>query len=124
MDTARPLAPKDELGRYGEDLAARHLTEDGLTVLDRNWRCQDGELDVVARDPTRLVFCEVKTRSSEEFGTPAEAVTPAKKARIRTLARHWQDEHDIRAPELRLDVISVLAPAGGPVQLEHLCEAL
>jgi putative endonuclease len=124
MDTTHPRAPKDELGRYGEDLAALHLAEDGLTVLDRNWRCRYGELDLVARDPTRLVFCEVKTRSSEEFGTPAEAVTPAKKARIRSLARHWQDEHDVRAPELRLDVISVLAPADGPVQLEHLCEAL
>jgi putative endonuclease len=93
-------------------------------VLDRNWRCPDGELDLIARDPTRLVFCEVKTRSSEEFGTPAEAVTPAKKARVRALARRWQDEHGVRAPELRLDVVSVLAPPGGPVQLEHLCEAL
>ncbi|MFL6072873.1 MAG: YraN family protein [Mycobacteriales bacterium] len=124
MDTARPRAPKDELGRWGEDLATRHLAEDGLTVLDRNWRCQDGEIDVIARDPDRLVFCEVKTRSSEEFGTPAEAVTPAKKARVRALARRWLDEHEVRAPELRLDVISVLAPPGGPVQLEHLCESL
>jgi putative endonuclease len=80
---------KDAIGRYGEDVAARHLTDAGLTILDRNWRCRAGELDIIAVDSGVLVFCEVKTRSSTQFGDPAEAVIGAKAARIRRLAMAW-----------------------------------
>ena len=72
--TARRLA----LGAYGERLAAQHLVEQGLVVLDRNWRCDAGEIDLVLREGAVLVICEVKTRSSDACGTPHEAVTPAK----------------------------------------------
>jgi len=80
---------KDALGRYGEDVAVRHLLDAGWQVLERNWRCRVGEIDIVARDGGVLVFCEVKTRSSALFGVPAEAVRPAKVRRIRALACHW-----------------------------------
>ena len=66
---------KDALGRYGEDVAARHLLSEGFVVLDRNWRCDVGEIDIVARDGDTLVVCEVKTRSGTGFGSPLEAVT-------------------------------------------------
>jgi len=74
----RPMAAKDELGARGEHIAERHLVRRGLTVLDRNWRCPQGEIDLVLRDGDETVFVEVKTRSSVAFGHPLEAITAAK----------------------------------------------
>ncbi|HYX97629.1 MAG TPA: YraN family protein, partial [Geodermatophilus sp.] len=73
-----------DLGARGERIAAAHLTDSGLRVLDRNWRCREGELDIVARDGDTLVFCEVKTRRAVGFGHPVEAVGHAKQRRLRT----------------------------------------
>ncbi len=119
------MRAKDAVGRYGEDVAARFLTDAGLVVLARNWRCREGELDIVATEASTLIFCEVKTRSSVLFGAPAEAINPAKAARIRRLAGAWLAEQ--RAgdglefwPELRFDVISVLRPRQGAALVEHL----
>lgn len=111
---------RDELGRRGEDLAAEFLTTRGFVVLSRNWRCRDGELDLVATDRTRLVVCEVKTRAGLGFGDPAEAVTPAKAARIRRLAAAWLAAHRVRWCEVRFDVLAVVCPPEGPVTVEHL----
>jgi len=83
----------------------------GYVVLDRNWRCRAGELDLVVGLHRTIVFCEVKTRRSDAFGTPAEAVTPRKQRRLRGLAVEWLSERGIRG-ELRFDVASV-RPAGG-----------
>ncbi len=91
----------------------------GYRVLDRNWRCREGELDVVVARDSVLVFCEVKTRRGTAFGSPAEAVTVAKQRRIRTLAMRWLDEHpEARARTLRFDVASVLAARGAPPVLD------
>lgn len=108
------------IGEYGERLACEYLTGLGYEVLDRNWRCDQGELDIVARDGDSLVFCEVKTRRSTAFGSPVEAVTPAKAARLRRLAVCWLREHTRHATELRIDVIGVLRPPRGAAELEHL----
>lgn len=108
------------LGKWGEDLAVRHLQGQGFEVLDRNWRCREGELDIVARDGRSLVFVEVKTRSGLLYGEPAEAVTWTKARRIRVLATRWLGEQ--RPPgswELRFDVVSVLRTSGLPEVL-HL----
>ena len=86
---------KDALGRYGEDLAAQYLEDLGLVILDRNWRCSAGELDVIARDGDSLVVCEVKTRRSERYGAPVEAVSPRKMRRLRILALRWLDRKTI-----------------------------
>ena len=76
-------AAKQAIGAYGESVARRHLSEQGLVVLDRNWRCERGEIDLVLRDGDVLVVCEVKTRSSaQSCGTPHEAVTDAKLRRL------------------------------------------
>lgn len=107
------------LGARGEQLAVDHLVAAGLTVLDRNWRCARGELDVVAREGDALVFCEVKTRSGTRYGSPLEAVTPVKQARVRQLAGRWLDEHDERAAVLRFDVVGVLLVAGRAT-VDHL----
>jgi putative endonuclease len=101
-------------------LAATYLTDAGLRVLDRNWRCREGELDIVARDRDALVFCEVKTRRGVGFGLPVEAVTPTKQRRLRTLAHRWLAAHDEHAPELRFDVIGVLVRPGRPALVTHL----
>jgi putative endonuclease len=118
-----PPGRRNALGSYGERVAVRVLTEAGLQVLDRNWRCRDGELDVVARDGDALVFCEVKTRTGVGFGHPAEAVTPAKRARLRRLARAWLAAHEHHAPDLRFDVVGVQVPVSGPVRVTHLRNA-
>lgn len=115
---------KDALGRFGEDLAAEHLCRQGFTLLDRNWRCDQGELDIVARDRRTVVFVEVKTRSSVAFGDPAEAVTPVKAARIHRLALRWLTEHrDALGPgaaPLRFDVVAVVRRGPQGLQLRHL----
>lgn len=114
------MAEKDRLGKYGEDIAVEHLEDAGMVVLARNWRCAEGELDIVARDGSTLVFCEVKTRSGVGFGTPLEAVIPAKARRIQRLAAAWLREADRGWPELRFDVVSVLCPRGCRPTIEHL----
>ena len=113
------VATKDALGRHGEDVAVEYLQRLGLIVLSRNWRCRDGELDVVATDRDLLVVCEVKTRSGTGYGEPAEAVTRHKAARIRRVTQAWLTEHRVRWCEIRFDVVAVLAPPGGPVTVQH-----
>jgi putative endonuclease len=110
----------NELGRRGEDLAAEYLTQRGMVVLARNWRCRRGELDLVASQGDRLVVCEVKTRSGPGYGHPAEAVTATKAARIRHVARYWLAEHSTRWCEVRFDVLAVHCPATGEPTVEHL----
>lgn len=108
------------LGEYGETLAARHLVAQGMTLLDRNWRCAIGEIDLVLRDADALVVCEVKTRSSAACGLPLEAVTALKVARLRRLAARWMVEHGVHPPEVRLDLVGVLRPRRGPSTIDHV----
>ena len=108
------------LGQYGESLAARHLTARGLVVLDRNWRCELGEIDLVLRDGDVLVVCEVKARSSTAFGHPFEAVTESKAERLRYLAVRWVDAHDVPPQGIRIDLVGVLLQPRGPALVEHV----
>jgi putative endonuclease len=112
--------PRRALGEYGERLAARYLTDHGLVVIDRNWRCARGEIDLVARDGDCLVFCEVKTRRSERFGTPVEAVDWRKTARLRRLAAAWLQAHDEHPGRIRIDVVGIVRPVRGPARVRHL----
>ena len=111
---------RSALGRYGEDIATRHLVESGMVVLARNWRCAHGEIDVVARDGGTLVVCEVKTRRGLDYGTPLEAVTARKMVRLRRLATEWLDEAGLDPPDVRIDVVSVLVRTQGAAVVEHL----
>jgi putative endonuclease len=111
------------VGAYGERLAARYLAESGMQILDRNWRCDQGEIDIVAMDGGCLVVIEVKTRRSLVFGSPVEAVTAVKASRLRRLAGCWLADHRClvdSAVDVRIDVVGVLRPARGPAQIEHL----
>jgi putative endonuclease len=111
---------KDVLGRQGEEVAARYLTELGLAVLGRNWRCAEGEIDIIALDGRTLVICEVKTRSGVRFGTPLEAVTRPKARRLRRLAVAWIRAHGLVFDQIRIDVVGVLRRASGEFTVEHV----
>lgn len=113
-------ARNQALGRYGENLAAEHLRSLGMVVLQRNYRCRFGEIDIVARDGSTLVICEVKTRTSVGHGTPLEAITGQKAFRLRRLASHWLEEHDVNPPSVRIDVVSVLVPHRGAPCVERV----
>lgn len=108
------------LGAYGERVAARHLVERGMVLLDRNWRCDEGELDLVLRDGETLVACEVKTRTSLEHGSPHEAVTDDKLGRLQRLAWRWADAHGIQPEQTRVDLVAVLQPGKGRALVEHV----
>lgn len=97
-----------ELGAAGEALVADWYRANGYEVVETNWRCRQGELDLVVRKGRVLVFCEVKTRTTNAFGTPAEAVTREKRDRIRRLAAVYLEEAPFRAREVRFDVAGVL----------------
>ena len=103
------VSRRQQLGADGEARVARHYEARGYGVLDRNWRCREGELDLVLRHGRTLVVCEVKARSSAAFGTPAEAVTEKKQAKLRLLARRYLETAPFRPREIRFDVAAVLA---------------
>jgi putative endonuclease len=106
------MAAKDELGKHGEQVAVDYLLAHDLQILDRNWRCPDGEIDVVAREGRTLVAVEVKTRSGRSHGTAFEAVTDAKIARLRRIAARWLAERQDRFDAIRVDVIALERFAG------------
>ncbi|WP_327684112.1 YraN family protein [Kitasatospora sp. NBC_00458] len=131
------------LGRYGEQVAARRLAEDGLHILDRNWRCVEGELDIVALDGDTVAVCEVKTRSERGFQQPTQAIDRTKAARLRRLAERWMAErwpdHFARlagpgylpgpadppwvpAPPggVRIDLVAVINRIRGAASVDHL----
>jgi putative endonuclease len=111
---------KQRLGAIGEERAAAWYLARGYTVVARNWRCRDGELDLVVRGGDTLVFCEVKTRASTRFGAPFEAVTAGKQRRLRNLALRWLAEHGTHRRTLRFDVASVTRTATDELAIEVL----
>jgi putative endonuclease len=114
-------ASRQALGAYGENLAARLLThEQGMVLLDRNWRCSEGELDLVLRDGDVLVACEVKTRRGQGSGSPHEAVDDVRLERLHRLVWRWADEHDVHPQEARVDLVAVLRPRRGAAILDHV----
>jgi putative endonuclease len=120
---SRRVDPRRRLGNAGEDAVATWYEAAGYRVLDRNWRCRAGELDLVVARGDTLAFCEVKTRLSTRFGAPVEAVTATKQRRLRTLAMRWLAEHDVRRRTLRFDVASVTRASDGQLAIEVLEDA-
>jgi putative endonuclease len=114
------MAEKDVLGAWGEELAAVALEADGYRIIDRNWRCPQGEIDIVAMDGADTVFVEVKTRSSTAFGHPLEAITMIKLSRLQRLAMAWCVAHPAVHARIRIDVVAVIAPRTGEPVIEHL----
>ncbi|MEK4243529.1 YraN family protein [Janibacter indicus] len=106
------------VGADGEDFAVTFLTRQGMQLLDRNWRCSEGEIDLVMRDGDVVVVCEVKTRRSRAFGDPVHAITRAKLARLRRLAGRWLAEHRVDAPGVRLDFVGLVRDADGLYEVD------
>jgi putative endonuclease len=110
------------LGRRGEAAAVEYLRRLGWTILDRNWRCRGGELDIVAYDGRRHVVCEVKTRTSARYGDPVEAITAAKAARLRRLAAWWAHQHGVSAAQIRIDVLGLVRDGPDAFAVDHCRE--
>jgi putative endonuclease len=114
------MLAKDALGRQGEDAAAKYLEEAGFVILGRNWRCAEGELDIVAAERRALVVCEVKTRSGPRYGTPLESITRRKMSRLRRLAARWASAHGMVFDAIRIDAIGLTADGRGGFTVEYL----
>ena len=112
---------RQDIGRYGEERAAAYLKDRGYEIIERNWRSQTGEIDLIAREKDLLVFVEVKTRNGSGFGHPFEAITANKVARMRRLVADWCVAKQVSGVKVRLDAIAVLI-SGGRVHIEHLKE--
>ncbi|MFI7445720.1 YraN family protein [Nonomuraea indica] len=113
------MAAKNDLGRHGEQLAVDYLEAEGMKIIERNWRCRHGEIDVIAEDGSTLVVVEVKTRSGRSHGTALEAVRPAKLSRLRLLAATWLASQPRTYPTVRVDVIA-LERFAGDYSLRHV----
>ena len=114
-------ATRRALGIYGEQIAARLLTgEHGMTLLARNWRCPEGELDLVLRDGDVLVACEVKTRRGDWCGSPHEAVDDVRLERLHRLLWRWAQEHGVHPDQARVDLVAVRRPLRGAAVVEHV----
>lgn len=118
------MAAKDELGRAGEERAARYLTSLGYRVVDRNWRCAQGEIDIVAVLGRHLAIVEVKTRRSIAFGHPFEAIDDRKRRRLWALAHAWINEHPaaVGGRTVRLEAIGLIGADPATAALEHLTD--
>jgi len=110
------------MGRSGEELAAEMYQRLGFTIVERNFRCPAGEIDLIAAMEGLVVFCEVKTRRSNRWGEPSEAVNHVKRARLRKLAAIWLRERRPGQVQVRFDVVSVIV-ADGRAEVTHLVEA-
>lgn len=115
---------RQRLGARGEELAEQVLLDAGMAIVDRNWRCREGEIDLIAVDEvsgtSTIVFCEVKLRRGNGFGSPLEAVTFEKVRRLRRTAAAWLREHPAVGIEIRIDVIGLLATPDQPMQVMHV----
>jgi putative endonuclease len=119
VGNALPMTPKQFIGKYGEDLSAKYLQDRGYQIIERNWRCNFGEIDLIAKDNNRIVFVEVKTRNGSGYGHPFEAITALKVSRMRKLAAQWCAENKSAGSKVRMDAIAVLIH-NGKVAIEHL----
>ena len=97
-------------GAWGEDLVAEWYVKRGYDIVARNWRCRQGEIDIIAIRDLVLVICEVKTRATADFGSPALAVDANKQQRLRRLAAHWLSENPTTRASVRFDVAAVIGP--------------
>jgi putative endonuclease len=111
---------KDALGIYGEHVAAQYLERQGMVIVERNWRCEIGEIDIIAREAGTLVICEVKTRSSAGHGSPLEAISDRKVRRLRRLALRWLEAKCVHAPFLRFDAVGVTQSRTGHPEIRHV----
>lgn len=121
----RSVDQRRGLGRWGEDYAARHLEAAGYTLVARNWRCREGEIDLIFRDGETVVFVEVKTRRGRAFGAPEEALTPQKAQKLLDLGQQYAADHDLDGVAWRIDLVAVeLDDRGRLLRCDHIPHAV
>lgn len=114
------MTHKQLLGRAGENFVAEHLVHQGFLILDRNWRIREGEIDLVVLDPTGTIrFIEVKTRTSQKFGHPLEAIDPTKALRLQRLALAWLSTHQRLGAHYQIDCAAVNAADAKNLALDY-----
>lgn len=124
MSERRP-DPRRRLGQWGENVAALHLEAGGLALVERNWRCRSGEIDLVARDGETIVFVEVKTRRGRDFGAPEEALTAHKAKKLMQLGEIYMAEHELDDVNWRIDLVAVeLDESGLLLRCDHIPNAV
>ena len=115
---------KQQLGATGEEIAVDYLISQGYVVFDRNWRSKSGEIDIIASEKfnsqDELIFIEVKTRSSRDYGDPIEAISATKYLRMYRLALEWLSENSASREAWRLDVISIVISRAQEIEIDHL----
>ena len=115
---------KQLLGATGEEIAVDYLVSQGYVVFDRNWRSKSGEIDIIASEKfnsqDELIFIEVKTRSSRDYGDPIQAITATKYLRMYRLALEWLSENRASREAWRLDVISIVISRAQEIEIDHL----
>ena len=112
-------ASRGKTGALGEDLAARYLASQGLAIVERNYRCTHGEIDIVAREAGELVFVEVRTRRSDTFGSPEESITSTKARRMAACAHAYLAERGAPGRSWRVDLVAILLSRGRVERLDH-----
>ncbi len=113
------MAHKDDLGMWGEEVAADFLVTEGYGIIDRRWRCARGEIDLIVEREGHLAFVEVKTRRTLKFGHPLEAITPAKFSRLRILAGEWCQSVSRTGGLIRIDAIGIVGDGVSVHSLDH-----
>jgi putative endonuclease len=116
--------PRRQLGRWGEQRAGEFLQTQGYQILERNWRCASGEIDLVAWEGECLAFVEIRTRRSRHYGAPEESITPAKRARLIVLAQTYMQAHPELACDWRIDVVAVELRRASPVRIHLIRNAV
>ncbi|MBN1176873.1 MAG: YraN family protein [Dehalococcoidales bacterium] len=111
-----------ETGILGENLACDFLGKNGYRIIETNYRCQDGEIDIIAQQQDTLVFVEVRTKKSSRFGTPEESITPNKKSKLRTVAAHYGQNRNDLPVNRRIDVVAIQMDERGKVSRIELIE--
>ncbi len=114
---------RKQTGRQGEDIAISYLVDRGYKIIQRNWRCPSGELDIVMEVGSTLIFVEVRTRRGQHFGSAEESITPAKQARLIKLAQTYLQETVTPHQSWRIDVVAVQLGPGSP-QVKHIENAV
>jgi putative endonuclease len=119
------VVKRRDTGRLGEELARDFLKKRGFRILETNYRCPEGEIDIIARQKDCLVFVEVRTKTSQQFGSPEESITRAKKRRMVTTAQHYRQSHNRQLPLWRIDFVAVeLDKKGKPTRIELIENAV
>jgi putative endonuclease len=116
------MMKRRETGTLGENLACDFLGKNGYRIIERNFRCPCGEVDIIAQHQDILVFVEVRTKTSQHFGSPEESITPTKMEHLRNVAEHYRQNHSDLPESWRIDVIAIEMNSRGRVSRIELIE--